>query len=216
MKKLVKIVSVVAALALSLTMMTGCKSSVSFSENDTTANGITKTVRTETADGKTTTTVTYTDATGNTLSAEEGEAAFSGTGTSRATAAQAHGFFASAEAESAEPEKVTASLRFENLSGRTITALYVMTDGIDPNDPSAWGENLLSEPLDNDMYRMWDSCITYNKGVSRQFIIHFADAEEGAVTVFPDMSFDEATDPTNLTFRVTVKEDGTGYSLTRV
>ena len=210
MKKLVKIVSVVAALALALTMMTGCKST-SVSENSTTRNGITKTERTETTNGKTTSTVTYTDASGKTLSAEVGEAAFNGTDATEVSSAEAE-----AQTESTEPEKVTASLRFENLSGRPISGLYVMTDGIDPTDPSAWGENLLSETLENDMYRMWDSCITYNKGVSRQFIIHFADAEEGAVTVFPDMSFDEATDPTNLTFRVTVKEDGTGYSLTRV
>ena len=202
MKKLVKIVSAVAVMALSVVLLTGCKvNSTSYNENSTTRNGITRTERTETTNGNTTTSVTYKDANGNELSAEAGEAAFNGTAATEAD-------------KDSEPAKVTASLVLQNLSGHPIKGVYMVSNDVDPTDTSKWGENMLNETLENDMQHTWPE-VTYQTGVLRQLIVNFADGEGTDITVFDSLNFDTAADPTNLTYLIKVNESGSGYTLDR-
>ena len=215
MKKLVKVVSIVAALALTVGMLTGCHVSASSSSEDSlTRNGVTRTETTVTENGKTTTTVTYTDANGHQLSADEGEAAMNGTAavSNAATAAIIVTGEAAAqgENESAEAETITATLSFDNQSGRTIKGLYVVVEGRDD-----WGENLLEADgeLPNETKRTWEDCVTYTADRTWKMAIQFADAEDGALVTFSGIRLENTSDPHMLGFAVMPKADGTGYDL---
>ena len=210
MKKFVKVVSIVAALSLAVAMMTGCKANVtstSSSENSVTRNGITRTETTVTTNGNTTTTVTYKDANGNELSADVGEAAFN--------KAAAQSMSASADRESTETaaasEKVTAVFHFANQSGRAISGLYIVPDGT-----TELNLNLLERggALADETMRTWEE-FYYTPGCTWRMVVHFADAADTDLVVFDDNNFDTATDPHNLEFTITAKENGDGYSMTR-
>ena len=206
MKKLVKVVSIVAALALTVGMLTGCNvHSSSSSENSLTRNGVTRTETTVTENGKTTTTVTYTDADGHQLSAEEGEAAMNGT---TATAEPA----AETAAENEEPQNVTASFSFSNLTGRAIKSLYITIE-----DHDNWGEDLLAAggELPDETKRSWEDCFTYTVGRTWKMAVQFADADPDTATIFSDLHFDTATDPLDLNYTIQPNESGDGYTLTR-
>ena len=76
MKNLKKVVSLLAVAMLVFALTACSSSSSSTSESSQTINGITRTERTITENGKTTTEVEYKDADGNILSEADGEAAF--------------------------------------------------------------------------------------------------------------------------------------------
>ena len=247
MKKLVKIVAVAAVMALLAVTLTGCQVSVtstSSSENSTTRNGITKIERTVTENGNTTSEVIYQDANGNTLSAEEGEAAFNGTAAATeapaeetapaeeateapATEAPAAEETAAEEAteapaaEEAAPTEETASkpaageqivnatLNFTNLTGRTLSGLYIVE-----NTADGWGDNLLAGggELANETTRTWEGMITYTVGAVWKIAVEYA-GTDGEATIFPNISFDNGKDPYTINMSAEPGDDGEGLVL---
>ena len=212
MKKLVKIVSIVAMLALVVAMLTGCKVNATSSNVDSvTRNGITRTETTVTENGKTTHTVTYTDENGKELSAEVGEPAFNGTAAETGATA-ATGVTADKE-DTAEPETVTATLVFDNQSGHDISGLYIVTENHED-----WGSNLLEGDGDlrNEYKRTWENAVTYTADRTWKMAVKFADAPDDKMTGFLDLHFDAVGDPQMLHFILTPNADNTGYTLSRV
>ena len=211
MKKLVKVVSAVAVMALSVVLLTGCKvNSTSYNENSTTQNGITRTERTETTNGNTTTKVTYKDANGNELTAEAGEAAFNGTAATTTTTESTG--TATENDKDSDSNQVVATLTFRNVSGRPLKGLYIMDNGVDVSDANNWGDNLLPNTMENNTENTW-SKMTYEKGYTRQIMVIFADGDGKDFTVFMDKEFSNASDPTNVTLVLAPEESGDGCSL---
>ena len=201
MKKLVKVVSIVAALSLAVAMLTGCKASFSSSENDVTRNGITRTEKVVTENGKTTTTtVTYTDANGKEMTAEAGEAAFN------AAAAEEKGTGAAA---AAEDNRINATFHLNNMSGRAIKGIYIVGENKDD-----WGNNLLSEgeQLAHDNTMTWDT-FRYTPNASWKIGVEFADGAEGKITAFHDIHFDDCAHPEDLYYTLVPNEAGNGYTM---
>ena len=232
MKKLVKIVAVAAVMALLAVTLTGCQVSVtstSSSENSTTRNGITKIERTVTENGNTTSEVIYQDANGNTLSAEEGEAAFNGTAAAteapaeetaveetaaeEATEAPAAEEAAPTEETASKPaageQIVNATLNFTNLTGRTLSGLYIVE-----NTADGWGDNLLAGggELANETTRTWEGMITYTVGAVWKIAVEYA-GTDGEATIFPNISFDNGKDPYTINMSAEPGDDGEGLVL---